>query len=490
MHRTYLSVSMMALAAAGLCGLSIAQPHRIRLGFNVGYLSDGVKYQKARSTLRADGLLLHHRYMGAWMHPNGSASTRTSNWTASLLSEYLDELGVGASATITLSDFPFNVQPDFIVNASLFLDAWAGAPSTGHLADTLRYTNRAPPTRGAWILPQNEATATTALAAYGHEVASLRQLLSVTPNLTGRVDVELGNEPNALGYFWGDTSDWRPIARTARAAMIQETATSPSPQSLLCCAFATELSAQTGGSGGSAAYNSAWGRYARNVTTSTTKTPVQQRLSWHFYRQCSNDRNVNRSTYANASAFFGRASLNGSVLTEWGLFTYNANTTEHIINSPHLTLELARLLRWGYDYHIAEVDFHCLMDDPSKAGHNCYFDRTGDPKLAYYALSRVAALVRNGYVASFDDRFNLTTIVSSSGAQREGAKVVKVMRLVAAAGGYDGEGPAPAPVVLNATRRDRVVASSNFTYDGRTLPAGMWLFIESSATTTNELGSY
>ena len=120
----------MALAAAGLCGLSIAQPHRIRLGFNVGYLSDGVKYQKARSTLRADGLLLHHRYMGAWMHPNGSASTRTSNWTASLLSEYLDELGVGASATITLSDFPFNVQPDFIVNASLFLDAWAGRRGT------------------------------------------------------------------------------------------------------------------------------------------------------------------------------------------------------------------------------------------------------------------------------------------------------------------------------------------------------------------------
>ena len=216
-------------AACEVAGEAVAvlqAPHTIRLGFNVGYLSDGVKYRVARSTLRADGLLLHQRYMGAWMHPNGSASMRTSNWTVSLLSEYLNELGDGASATITLSDFPFNVQPDFIANASSYLDVWAGAPSTRHLADTLRYTNRAPPTRGAWIIPQDEAAVTTALAAYGHEVASLRQLLSSTPSLAGRVDVELGNEPNAIGYFWGDASDWRPIARTARAAMIKGTAAS------------------------------------------------------------------------------------------------------------------------------------------------------------------------------------------------------------------------------------------------------------------------
>ena len=125
------------------------------------------------------------------------------------------------------------------------------------------------------------------------------------------------------------------------------------------------------------------------------------------------------------------------------------------------------------------------------AGHNCYFDRTGDPKPAYYALARIAALVRNGYVASFDEKYRLTTIVSSSSVDvgdvlpkkpcREATKVVKVMRLLAAAGGYDGEGPAPAPVVLNATRNDQIVASSSFTYDGFTLPAGEWLLIESTS---------
>jgi hypothetical protein len=450
------------------------QPHSLRLGFNVGYLSDGAKYANALSTLRADGLLQHLRFMGAWMHPNGSATSRTSAWTSSLLSEYLGELGDGASATITLSNFPFDVQPDFLTDASKYLTAWVGQPATALLADSLSYTNRAPPTRGAWILRSEDPQA-AALTAYGREVASLRQLLATTSDLAGRVDVEVGNEPNALKYFWGASAEWAPIADTALGALDSSSRLLQSPVGgrrralsprVLCCAFTTSLSAQRGVSGGT----SSWGRYAQNESRRAS-------LSFHFYRQCTNGANVNRSTYANASAFFGAAALNGSVLTEWGLFTYNSNTTEDAINSPRLTLELARLLRWCHTFRIAEVDAHCLMDDPSKRGHNCYFDRLGNPKAAYHALLRVARIVRGGYVATFDRRFNLTTI-TSAGA---GSSITNTTRLVAAAGGYDGEGVASAPFELNATRRDRVIAASNFSYNGVTLPAGQWLVVESAA---------
>ena len=80
-------------------------------------------------------------------------------------------------------------------------------------------------------------------------------------------------------------------------------------------------------------------------------------------------------------------------------------------------------------------------------------------------------------MATFDRRFNLTTI-TSAGA---GSSITNTTRLVAAAGGYDGEGVASAPFELNATRRDRVIAASNFSYNGVTLPAGQWLVVESAA---------
>ena len=138
-----------------------------------------------------------------------------------------------------------------------------GQPATALLADSLSYTNRAPPTRGAWILRSEDPQA-AALTAYGREVASLRQLLATTSDLAGRVDVEVGNEPNALKYFWGASAEWAPIADTALGALDSSSRLLQSPVGgrrralsprVLCCAFTTSLSAQRGVSGGT----SSWG---------------------------------------------------------------------------------------------------------------------------------------------------------------------------------------------------------------------------------------
>jgi len=49
-------------------------------------------------------------------------------------------------------------------------------------------------------------------------------------------------------------------------------------------------------------------------------------------------------TDANATAFYGRAALNGSVISEWGLSTFNSAEGSTRINSPELMLELVRML--------------------------------------------------------------------------------------------------------------------------------------------------
>jgi hypothetical protein len=67
--------------------------------------------------------------------------------------------------------------------------------------------------------------------------------------------------------------------------------------------------------------------------------------------------------------------LEGSVLSEWGMFTYQSATATQGMQSSELGFEFAQLLGYAHEYKIAKVYLECLMDHPHKAGHTCYFDR-------------------------------------------------------------------------------------------------------------------
>jgi hypothetical protein len=131
-----------------------ASPHTLRLGFNVGYLSDSQYYERAFRRIAADGIL-HTRFMGPFLHPQGHAAERRENFTSALLANVSKLMGDSSTITLSLSDFPFDVVPDLLEHPSRYLSVWpkpwqAGVPANATLAATLRYTNRAPPTRGAW----------------------------------------------------------------------------------------------------------------------------------------------------------------------------------------------------------------------------------------------------------------------------------------------------------------------------------------------------
>ena len=61
-----------------------SQPHSLKLGFNVGYITDAQYYGKAFARIGRDGLG-HTRFMGPFMHPQGEAQERAQAWTASWL---------------------------------------------------------------------------------------------------------------------------------------------------------------------------------------------------------------------------------------------------------------------------------------------------------------------------------------------------------------------------------------------------------------------
>ena len=395
-----------------------ATVHTLRLGFNVGYLTDSQYYAAAFRRIGEDGLR-HTRFMGPFTHAPGQASERGVAWTAGLLRNVTAAVGPGASVTLSLSDYPYDVQQDLLSDPSKYLSDWVGKPATAVLQDTLRYTNRAPPSRGAW----RNGT----LATYLDTLRTLRRELDAggTP-----VDYEIGNEVNALLYFWGNADDFLPIADGALASLgpVPALGPAPRPPRVACCAFATELGGQglrPGQDGGF--YEFAQAVTQRHRAMAGGKFPTA--LSWHFYRQSQNDANAARSTYANATAFYGPAALNQSVISEWGLSTYNSGLQAARINGPELVLELVRLLGFAAAVGVAQVDAHCLMDDPHKGGHDCYFDRFGQPRASYHHYALVARVIRGGYLCSGGG----AALTNVTGA-RSG------LTILAAAGDADGRG--------------------------------------------------
>jgi hypothetical protein len=436
--------------------VTAAPVHHLDLGFNVGYLTDSQYYATALHRLRidADSSLKSLRFMGPFLHSNGSAASRRETFTAGWLHNISVIAGPDISLVLSLSDYPFDVQPDFLQSPSRYIDAWAGMPSTARLADTLTYTNRAPPTRGAWID-----------AGISDYVDVLKKLRVQVPSNVG---FEIGNEPNALLYFWGTADDFLPLASATVHALGDEQLPLPPPY-VLCCGFATELSAQGLGPTDNGHNADGWYHLAQTITAQQKAAAADRfptALSWHFYRRSRGDFNLNRSTYANASAFYGE-SLNGSHITEWGLSSYNSHERAAEINSPALVLELVRLLTFSADVGIASVHFHCFMDNPKKPGHDCYIDRYGSPRISYMYLTLVGRLVGGGYtVEGGGDSGLLTRIVGVSNK----------MALVAAAGNLDGHRLVGRNFSLGPT--DGVVASSGFAFDGKYLPAGEWLLLQ------------
>ena len=115
---------------------------------------------------------------------------------------------------------------------------------------------------------------------------------------------------------------------------------------------------------------------------------------------------------------------------------------------------------------VAELDAHCLMDNPHKGGHDCYFDRfgkvqlfppsslclplisrTGEPRASYHNYALLARVIRGGYRVSGGG----PALTNISGAESG-------LQIIAAAGDSDGRSAQPGSFTLGAEAG--VVASS------------------------------
>ncbi len=537
-----------AAAAAAAAALPV---HSMRLGFNMGYITDSEYYTKAIHTVSSDGFN-HLRCMGPFLR---GIQEQAPFWTVQWIKQILIKMGGGndndnntrpPSLTLTLSDYPYPIPPDVLHHPDKYLKVYPGQPSASKLLEESKYTNRGPPV--AW---QNGS-----MDGYRDILIKLRTYLAAV-NIEHLVDFEIGNEPNAAGYFWGTAEDYTPIAditvgalltnhsnksatttRATRAPQLTEltelTELSQSPISsppsvssvsgrsvstippaprVVCCAFSSELGGYNEPNGSDHGFHD----FAQQASQRYRRDGGDVRLSWHFYRHSMNDANPNRSTYANVTRFYGRNALNGSVITEWGLFTYNSVRSTQTINSPELMVAFVQLLSFAYDVKLSELNAHCLMDNPKKGGHNCYFDRYGEPRESYDMYKLVQRVIYGGFrvqrtrpsfhdfsrapmggaLTRDTDGINTTSNTTSIDGIDE-HKIPRVSKESSSYGGWlttvsgtstsgltivcacgsDSDGTEMMDTVFQLPGQYGVVASSDFEYDGKNLPSGQWMVIQ------------
>jgi hypothetical protein len=457
--------------------LAVPDPplHKLGLGFNTGYLSSAPKYTAAFQKAFRDGFdvrIFEPFCLGVAPVPIASVE---------LVASTLALGGESSSMLLDVSNFPFRTPSDLTQHPQRYLGdgLWPGAPGTAKLADEVRYTNRGPV--AAW---QNGS-----LSAYSDVLRRLVSQLTAR-NLSARVSFEIGNEPNALGYFWGNASSFEPIAAAALTALdgirnarggVGARARGVRQPDVRCCAFATELSGYDWPPNASAETRGfqSWasGGWKERLPTAS--------LSWHFYRHSANDANPNISTYANASRFYGTL-LENSIISEWGLFTYQSPRSTQVMASDALMRELVRLLRFAYLGKVEHVYLECLMDDPSKGGHNCYFDRFGEPRASYGTAALVQRIIEGGYrvhapARAADLHGMAATMPAPTSSDLHGGMTVisggrHGLQLLCACGDEDGRGAIAAPFSL--PKQWGVVASSDFDIGGGVLPANAWLVMQ------------
>jgi hypothetical protein len=456
------SVDTGSTAAGAAAATASTTAHELHLGFHLGYLTDAVDvYKGTMETAVRDGFRHFRMYEPFTQTPH---RYKNMSSVAADIARTLTTIGPNATMTLAFSNFPFLPMPDLAKDPSKYLTAWPGMPDSTLVASALEYTNRA--NQPGW---DEWDPAGRTLAAYGAKIKSMLADVAAAaePGRSGTLAaVEIGNEPNALMYFYGNATEFTPIADAAFKAL-----RSALPQTAVhCCAFDSSLSARDKARVNGDPYE--WAPFARAAHARYGA------LSWHFYRHMGDSSPHywnSPSTYGNATAFYGEVALEGSIITEWAPFGFNNNVSAAAVGTPVVMVELVRMLSFAWRYKLAAVHVYDLMDHPGKPDRLGFFDINGKPKHQYAYMKTVQQLLDTNTdgASKYDVRFptSTTTVVVSADA---GAS----MQIVCACGDFDGHGLADITFQLGGGFR--VTSKSNFSYDPSTglIPAGEWIVVK------------
>lgn len=314
---------------------------QLNFGFNIGYLSglqNRNKYAKALAQIKKDGITDIRVY-----EPFSKNNARNPEYIADLLKPVAN---AGFHILLDFSNFPFDSSG--VENKNQFA-------TTEHAAE-LKYTNRFAPSD---------------LNKYALTITRVLNNLKAE-NIIQNFSFEIGNEPDAKKYFWGDAGSFNRIAKLAKTIFTKYS------QPVYCCAFTTEFAVKNRS-------------YDKNFLDLLDNNEFFNNinLSFHFYpNQKYNFNDITLPHKTNA------------IISEFNIYSYQKQDNQNRIqytNSAALGKWLSELLRFTYNNNIKTVYLFNLMDDPKKNGALGFFDADGNPKPSYNYFIKFYNIIKNGY---------------------------------------------------------------------------------------------
>lgn len=312
---------------------------QVKFGFNIGYLS-GLQnknlYIKALTQIKKDGITNLRVY-----EPFNKNISRNPEMIATVLKSVTN---AGFNILLCFSNYPFDSSS---ANKQL---------AVNEHAEELKFTNRYAPSD---------------LNKYG---AVLTRILNKIKDegVMQNLSFEIGNEPTAKKYFWGDGVSFGRIARLTQSILAKYN------QPVYCCGFNTQF----------AVNDQAFDKSYMNLLNDQSFFN-NVNLSFHFY--------------PNQKFQFSDINLphvNNAIISEFNIFSYQKQGTENKIqysNSSAFGKWMSELLEYAYDNNIQAVYLFNLIDDPKKAGALGFFNADGNPKQSYNYFVQLYNVIKDGY---------------------------------------------------------------------------------------------
>jgi len=329
---------------------------RVEIGFGIGPLRQARRVTPALERVAADGFRVIRAYELFRPKDGSSFAPVTDNL------RFLDSLGF--VPYLDISDFPFGLAP-----TPRQIAAGHYAFPAAKRAGVFRYSNLYPPTA----------------AQYDSVLAAL---LSALDSAFGRPKMrrwwfEIGNEPDAPHFFWGEPAAFDTLLSTAFDRFHS---------------FDRELRV------GGAAFTA--GLVSDNAAKSEPYTALARRLaassgsfvSFHVYAgSFPNDAAIGPAIHK----LLGDGQSATRVVSEWNLNTKPNPDVNAALNSEGIMPYLIDALAMAYEANIRLLLIHKLMDEPPNVQLGL-FSGTGQPKGGYASVVQVARFAREGYTLVAD----------------------------------------------------------------------------------------
>jgi hypothetical protein len=321
----------------------------IEFGFNIHYLNEAEKNIKPLKQIRQDGFTKIRAF-----------------------EPFTDSLSTNTSALVNKVQFIQSFDFNLLLSLSNFI--WQSSIDTTRLvtnlsnrkfiSEALKYTNRFPPDDTA-----------------DYKLFLQKVMDSLQENgCLKSMSFEIGNEPDADRYFWGNADDWR------KTALLISDVLKNYSGSVSCCGFSSDL-----------IFLKTAGRdpFLDYINSNDFKDNLS--FSYHLYFE----------------TYLGKAEINNpqtpkvknGIITEFGPASSLTAKNIDLLNSSDVMSYLVRLLEFAYTNDVRTVYLFPLMDNKKHTSELGYFDTDGNSKNGYNYLLKLRDVVRNGYSVHLTDDY-------------------------------------------------------------------------------------